>query len=45
MNIQREFPLLEILRLRMYSLKNSESQCVDVYFFFASYFFYKPKVA
>lgn len=42
MNIEREFPLFEILMLRMYSLQNSEFQCV---FWFVSYFFYRPKVA
>ena len=30
MDIEREFPLLEMLRLKMYSLESSESGCIDV---------------
>ncbi|KAL5172992.1 hypothetical protein HKD37_16G045627 [Glycine soja] len=45
MDIERGFLLLEMLRLRMYSLESSESRCLSVYFSFASYSFYRPKVA
>ena len=44
-DIERGFPLFEILRLKMYSLESFESQCIDVSFSFASYSFYRPKVA
>ena len=33
MDIEREFPLFEILRLRIYSLESSESRCASVSFF------------
>jgi len=33
MDIERGFPLFEILRLRMYSLESSESRCVFLLFF------------
>ena len=36
------FLLLEILRLGMYSLESSKFQCI---FSFASYSFYRPKIA
>ena len=45
MNIERGFFLLEILRFRMYSLESYESRCLGVSFSFASYSFYRPKVA
>ena len=51
MNIDRGFPLLKMLRLMMYSLESSESPgwsrgwYPGVYFSFASYSLYRPKVA
>jgi len=44
-DIEKGFPLFEILKLRMYSLESFESRCVGVYFSFASYSFYRLKVA
>jgi len=45
MNIERGFPLFEILGLKMYSLESSESPCLGVCFSFASYSFYRSEVA
>jgi len=51
MDINRGFPLFEILGLKMYSLESSESPGLSrdwylgVYLSFASYSFYRPKVA
>jgi len=42
MDIERGFHLFEMLRLKMYSLESSESQCIGVSFLSLS--FYRPKV-